>query len=48
MKVKYLNFIEQWREEKRELLPVLLNVLDSGQYVGVGWKEITRFEKRVS
>ena len=48
MKVKYLNFIEQWREEKRELLPVLLNVLDSGQYVGVRGKEITRFEKRVS
>ena len=48
MKVKYLNFIEQWREEKRQLLPVLLNVLDSGQYVGVRGKEITRFEKRVS
>ena len=48
MKVKYLNFIEQWREEKRQLLPVLLNVMDSGQYVGIRGKEISRFEKRVS
>ena len=48
MKINYLNFVEQWKEDKKELLPIIIKVLSSGQYVGVNTYDINNFEKNVS
>lgn len=48
MKVKYLNFKEQWLEESTELLPIINNVLSSGKYIGINTEETIKFEKKVS
>lgn len=48
MKIKYLNLAEQWKEEKKKLLPIISKCLDTGQHVGVKAKEVIRFEKKVS
>tara|TARA_Y100000590_G_scaffold53688_1_gene56110 strand:+ start:2160 stop:3263 length:1104 start_codon:yes stop_codon:yes gene_type:complete len=47
MKVNYLNFVDQWNEEKKYLIPILKKVMGSGHYVGVNAKEITKFENNV-
>ena len=47
MKIKYLNFVEQWKEEKKKILPILSKVMGTGQYVGVKAKEIEKFENNV-
>ena len=47
MKVNYLNFISQWQEEKKFLIPIIKKVMSSGQYVGVKAEEITKFENKV-
>ena len=47
MKVNYLNFISQWQEEKKFLIPIIKKVMSSGQYVGVKAGEITKFENKV-
>ena len=47
MKVNYLNFSEQWREDKRKLLPIIDRVFNSGEYVGVNCQELKKFEKKI-
>ena len=47
MKVNYLNFISQWEEEEKFLIPIIKKVMSSGQYVGVKAEEITKFENKV-
>lgn len=48
MKVKYLNFKEQWIEESKNLLPIINKVLSSGKYIGINTDDIIKFERRVS
>ena len=48
MRINYLNFLEQWKEEKKYLLPLIENVLSSGQYIGVNTKETEKLEKNLS
>ena len=48
MRVKYLNFKEQWLEESADLLPIINNVLSSGKYIGINTEDIIKFENRVS
>ena len=48
MRVKYLNFIEQWKEESRDLLPLINKVLSSGKYIGINTEDIIKFENKVS
>ena len=48
MRVKYLNFIEQWKEESRDLLPLINKVLSSGKYIGIHTEDIIKFENKVS
>ena len=44
--IPYVNLTAQWHEERSELLPVIENILESGQYVG--GEEVDLFEKEVS
>ena len=46
MRVNYLNFTHQWKEERKKLLPIITNILESGDYVGVKAREVVKFEKR--
>ncbi len=48
MRVKYLNFIEQWKEESTDLLPLINRVLSSGKYIGINTEDIIKFENKVS
>ena len=48
MKVKYLNFKEQWLEDQKNLLPVIKEVFSSGQYVGSMNKRIIKLEENIS
>lgn len=45
MKVSYVNLPAQWEQEKKELLPVIENVLASGNYIG--GKIVEEFEAKV-
>jgi dTDP-4-amino-4,6-dideoxygalactose transaminase len=47
MIIKYLNFIRQWKEEKKFLLPLMDKVFSKGHYVGVKAEEIGKFEKNI-
>jgi len=47
MKVNYLNLIEQWKEEKKYLLPVVKKAMGSGLYVGSHAKDVNKFENNV-
>ena len=47
MRVNYLNFTHQWKEERKKLLPIITNILESGDYVGVKAREVVKFEKRL-
>ena len=42
MKIKYLNFKNQWLEEKKDLLPIIDKILESGDYVGVNASEVIK------
>lgn len=48
MKVKYLNFREQWIEDRKKLLPIISKVLSSGKYVAINSDEVLKFEKKLS
>ena len=48
MKVKYLNFIQQWSSERKKLLRIIDNIFSTGAYVGVNCKEVIKFEKNIS
>ena len=48
MKVNFLNFEKQWHSERKKLLPIVDNVMSSGQYVGVNCEEVVKFEKNIS
>ncbi len=48
MRVKYLNFQEQWQEESTKLLPIINKVLSSGKYIGINTEDIIKFEKSVA
>ena len=48
MKVKYLNFKEQWLEDQKNLLPIIKEVFSSGQYVGSMNKRIIKLEENIS
>ena len=45
IKIPYVNLGEQWKQEKAELLPIIEDVLASGQYIGSDVVE--QFEKKV-
>jgi dTDP-4-amino-4,6-dideoxygalactose transaminase len=45
-KIPYINLSDQWETEKEELLPLIDNVLGSGQYVG--GEELERFELNIA
>ena len=47
MKIKYLNFKNQWLEEKKDLLPIIDKILESGDYVGVNASEVIKLEKNL-
>ena len=47
MKIKYLNFTQQWKEEKKNLLPIINNILEKGEYVGVNASEVVAFQKNL-
>tara|TARA_Y200000002_G_scaffold361762_1_gene348155 strand:+ start:2681 stop:3799 length:1119 start_codon:yes stop_codon:yes gene_type:complete len=47
MKIKYLNFKNQWLEEKKFLLPIINDILESGEYVGINASEVIKFEKNL-
>lgn len=44
--IPYINLVEQWKNEREELLPVLDSVLGSGQYIG--GQEVAKFEEDVA
>ena len=45
MKIPYVNLEAQWKEDEKELKPILLNILKKGQYIG--GDEINEFEKKI-
>ena len=48
MRVKYLNFKEQWVNESKQLLPIINKTLASGKYVGVNSEVVLKFENKIS
>ena len=44
--IPYVNLNAQWQDDRNELLPIIDNVLASGQYVG--GDEVDKFEKTVA
>lgn len=44
--IPYINLVEQWKNEREELLPILDSVLGSGQYVG--GQEVAKFEEDIA
>lgn len=48
MKVNFLNFVEQWRIERKKLLPIIDKSMSRGHYVGVNCEEVIKFEKNIS
>lgn len=44
--IPYVNLNAQWQDDRDELLPIIDNVLGSGQYVG--GDEVDKFEKNVA
>ncbi len=44
--IPYVNLVEQWENEKQELLPIIDKVLSTGQYVG--GDEVSKFENNVA
>ena len=44
--IAYVNLSAQWNDEKQALLPIIEEVLRSGNYVGS--EEINRFEDSIS
>ena len=44
--IPYVNLSAQWQEDRAELLPIIDNVLGSGQYIG--GDEVDKFEKSVA
>ena len=48
MKIKYLNFKNQWLEEKKDLLPIINKILENGDYVGINASEVVKFEKNLN
>jgi dTDP-4-amino-4,6-dideoxygalactose transaminase len=45
-KIPYVNLKNQWKEERKDLLPLIDSVLGSGQYVG--GKELENFEDNIA
>lgn len=45
-KIPYVNLKSQWKEERDELLPIIDNVLSTGQYVG--GDELENFEDNIA
>jgi len=48
MKVNYLNFTEQWQEDKKKLLPIIDKVFNSGEYVGAHCLELLKLKKNLN
>ena len=46
MKIQYVNLKAQWQKEKNKLIPIIGEVLKSGNYIG--GKEIERFEQNIA
>ena len=46
MKIPYVNLSLQWQQEKKELLPLIDQVLSKGQFVG--GEEVEIFEHNIS
>ena len=46
MKISYVNLKEQWRKEKKTILPRILKIFENGDYVG--GQSISEFESRIS
>jgi len=44
--IKYINLIDQWKEDKKKLLPIIDKVLSQGNWVG--GKNIKKFEENIS
>lgn len=45
-KIPYVNLAEQWKEEREDLLPILENILSSGQYIG--GNEVEQLEESIA
>ena len=45
-KIPYVNLAVQWQVEREELLPIIENVMASGQYIGGG--QVEEFERRAA
>ena len=46
MKINFVNLSAQWKVEKKKLLPKIIKILNSGQYIG--GSEVKKFEKKIS
>ena len=46
MNIKYINLSEQWKKDKKYLLPKILKVFENGNYIN--GKEVFEFEKKIS
>tara|TARA_Y100000590_G_C15746799_1_gene1022410 strand:- start:1988 stop:3088 length:1101 start_codon:yes stop_codon:yes gene_type:complete len=44
--IKYINLIDQWKEDKNKLLPIIDKVLSKGTWVG--GENVLKFEKNIS
>ena len=44
--IKYINLIDQWKEDKKKLLPIIDKVLSQGNWVG--GENIKKFEENIS
>ena len=44
-KIPYVNIADQWKKEKRLLMPVIEKILSKGIYVG--GEEVAKFEKKI-
>jgi len=45
-KIPYVNIADQWKKEKRLLMPVIEKILSKGIYVG--GEEVAKFEKKIA
>ena len=46
MKIHYVNLVDQGREERNELMPIIDNVLSTGKYIGAN--AIDHFEETIA
>ena len=44
--IKYINLIDQWKEDKKKLLPIINKVLSKGNWVG--GENVIKFEENIS